>query len=472
MPQDVLPVTPADFSLTDWAEHVLAPLGQHPAPVHRHLIGFLERVASGQIDRLMLLLPPGHAKSTYASVLFPAWWFMRHPSSSIITACHTADLAGHFARKVRGLIEEHVPTLGYGLARGDRASSRWRTSEGGEYFASGIKGPITGRRADLILIDDPIKSHAEADSPGARDALWNWYRSDLATRLKPNGRIVLIMTRWHEDDLGGRLIEADPSWTIIRLPAIAETQDPMGRRTGEALWPEWESVAALERKRQSVGRRVWQALYQQDPAPDANALFVTARIQIIDPTPLPPGCREVRAWDLAATLPGEGRDPDWTVGIRLARLPGGSIPGGSIRGGSVIVTDIVRLRGGPAEVADIIVTTAGNDGPGVLIGLPQDPGQAGKQQAAWLTQRLAGYRVKASPETGAKLTRATPAAALVEAGLMSLHRAPWNRTFIDEIRDFPNGRKDDQVDALSRAISLLAETHTQPRRLNVPFLER
>jgi predicted phage terminase large subunit-like protein len=459
--QEALPAAPP-LSLIAWAEQALEPIGQTPARVHRLILAELERLAEGETDRLMLLLPPGHAKSTYASVLFPAWWFARHPASSIITACHTADLAEHFARQVRTVIADHSETLGYGLARTDRATARWRTTNRGDYFASGVRGPITGRRADLVLIDDPIKSHTEADSPGARDALWNWYRSDLATRLKPRGRIVLIMTRWHEDDLGGRLIHADPSWHLLKLPALAEAADPMGRAPGEALWPEWEDEAALARKRQSVGSRVWQALYQQNPGPDSNALFLTARIPVIEPEALPTGTREVRAWDLAATLPGEGRDPDWTVGIKLARLPTGQVR----------VTDIVRLRAGPAEVADAIVTTAGQDGAAVLIGLPQDPGQAGKQQVAWLIQRLAGYRVRASPETGAKLTRATPAAAQVEAGLLVLHRALWNRAFIDELRDFPNGRKDDQVDALSRGMALLGETIKQPRRLNVPFLER
>ncbi len=198
----------------------------------------LADVASGRIDRLMLLLPPGHAKSTYASVLFPAWWFTRHPASSIITACHTADLADHFARRVRDMVREHSPTLGYTLARDERAAARWRISTRGDYYACGIRGPITGRRADLVLIDDPIKSHTEADSQSARDALWNWYRSDLATRLKPGGRIVLIMTRWHQDDLGGRLLEADPSWHVVKLPALAEQNDPLGRAPGEALWPE------------------------------------------------------------------------------------------------------------------------------------------------------------------------------------------------------------------------------------------
>lgn len=219
------PVDAPSIDLLTWATHILEPWGQTPASHHRYILEKLNDVAEGRIDRLMLLLPPGHAKSTYASVIFPAWWFTRHPASSIITACHTADLADHFARRVRALVQENTETLGYGLARDDRAAARWRTTSRGEYFAAGIRGPITGRRADLVLIDDPVKSYAEADSSTARDALWNWYRSDLATRLKPGGRVVLIMTRWHQDDLGGRLIEADASWHVVRLPALAEAQD-------------------------------------------------------------------------------------------------------------------------------------------------------------------------------------------------------------------------------------------------------
>lgn len=454
------PASPPKLNLLAWATHALKPLDQTPATHHRHILERLDDVAEGRIDRLMLLLPPGHAKSTYASVLFPAWWFTRHPASSIITACHTADLADHFARRVRALVQEHTATLGYGLARDDRAAARWRTTTSGEYYAAGIRGPITGRRADLVLLDDPVKSHAEADSAASRDAIWNWYRSDLATRLKPGGRVVLIMTRWHQDDLGGRLIDADPNWTIVKLPAIAEAGDPLHRKPGEALWPEWEDEAALDRKRRTVGPRIWQALFQQNPNPDTDALFTTTRITVQDT--LPELQREVRAWDLAATLPEEGRDPDWTVGLKLAITADGA----------TVVTDIIRLRAGPTEIADTIVATANHDGPAVTIGLPQDPGQAGKQQIAWLTQRLAGHRVRASPETGSKLTRATPAAAAIDAGRLTLLRATWNRAFLDELRDFPQGRKDDQVDALSRAFSLITEQTTHPRRLNVPLFAR
>ncbi len=448
------------LNLVQWAEHVLAPLDQTPARHHRLLLARLDDIAEGRIDRLMLLLPPGHAKSTYASVLFPAWWFTRHPATSVISACHTADLADHFARRVRSLVLEHTATLGYGLAKDDRAASRWRTTARGEYYGAGIRGPITGRRADLVLLDDPVKSHAEADSSAARDSLWNWYRSDLSTRLKPGGRVVLIMTRWHEDDLGGRLLDTDPTWNVIKLPALAELNDPLGRSPGEALWPEWEDEAALERKRRSVGKRIWQSLFQQDPAPDTDALFATTKIQVVDTAP--PIIKEIRAWDLAATLPGEGRDPDWTVGLKLAVT----------ENKQYFITDVIRLRAGPTEVANTIVATASQDGPSVTIGLPQDPGQAGKQQIAWLTQRLSGYRIRASPETGSKLTRATPAASAVDAGLVSLLRATWNRALLDELREFPQGRKDDQVDSLSRAFSLVIESSVQPRRLNVPFFAR
>ncbi len=220
--------------LLDWVQ--LA--GFAPAAHHSHLIMELESVSRGDIDRLMVLMPPGSAKSTYASVLFPAWWFTQHPASSVIAASHTAELAQHFGRQVRNLIAEHGPRLGFALADDSRAAGRWQIvrdgyKSRGEYFAAGVRGPITGRRADLAVIDDPVKSQAEADSQILREHAWNWFRSDLLTRLKPRGRIVLIMTRWHVDDLGGRLMAQQPEqWRVIRLPALAEADDPLGRADG------------------------------------------------------------------------------------------------------------------------------------------------------------------------------------------------------------------------------------------------
>ena len=153
--------------------------------------------------------------------------------------------------------ERYGDRLGYHLHANRHAAGQWQTTERGEYFATGIRGPLIGRRADLVIIDDPVKSEAEADSLLLRDRVWNWYRFDVTTRLKPRGRVVLIMTRWHMDDLAGRLLAQHPAeWRVLRLPALAEENDPLERPPGAALWPEWEDEAALQRKRETIGERM------------------------------------------------------------------------------------------------------------------------------------------------------------------------------------------------------------------------
>ena len=447
--------------LTDWATSALEPQGQSPAAHHRLLISELEKVATGATDRLMLLLPPGSAKSTYASVLFPAWWFTQHAQSSIIAASHTADLAHHFGRQVRDIVATQGERLGYTLTPHSRAAGRWQTSSGGSYFAAGIRGPLTGRRADLAIIDDPIKSHAEADNANHRDLIWNWYRADLMTRLKPAGRIVLIMTRWHEDDLGGRLLSHQrDQWRLLRLPALAEPEDPLNRPEGAPLWPEWENADALHRKKTTVGERVWSAMYQQNPHPAHGTLFAIRPIQFVDTSPL--SGRSVRAWDLASTAKRSDNNPDWTAGLKLHRSDNDHFT----------VTDIIRLQGSPHEVEEAILQTARIDGHSVTISLPKDPGSAGGFVTSYLVGKLAGHNIIISPETGSKAARATPVAAQIEAGNVSILRASWNHAFIEELRDFPHGTKDDQVDALSRAFNNLITAGTPARRMTVPFLAR
>jgi len=445
----------------DWARLALAAAGQAPAAHHLLLIEALEALTAGSVDRLMVLMPPGSAKSTYASVLFPAWWFVRHPASNVIAAAHTADLAAHFGRRTRNLMEEHAERLGYALAEDARAADNFRTSDGGTYYATGVHGHVVGRRADLVLIDDPVRSQAEADSRGMREHLWNWFRSDLTTRLKPGGRIVLVMTRWHEDDLGGRLLESGEAWRCLRLPALAEDDDPLGRAPGAALWPEWEDASALARKRAAVGERSWAALYQQRPRPLTGTLFKTVQIATLEAAPATIAA-SVRAWDLAATGAEHAADPDWTVGLKLAREPGGRF----------VVLDVVRLRGGPHDVEAAITHTAQQDGRATPVALPQDPGQAGRAQVLYLTRRLAGFHVVASPESGAKQTRAMPVASQIDAGNLAIVRGAWNGALLEELRDFPHGRKDDQVDALSRAFAELTGGAAPARQLKVPLFQR
>lgn len=238
------------------------------------LIDKLEAVSRGEIDRLAVFMPPGSAKSTYASSLFPAWYLANHPQDAVIAASHTQELADHWGRRVRNLIGQEGLTLGIQLAPDSTAAGRWELASGGAYFAAGVGGSITGRRADLAIIDDPVKSRQDADSEHVRNRTWDWYRADLYTRLKPGARIVLIQTRWHEDDLAGRVLQADDGWHVLNLPAICEeSDDPLGRQLGDALWPEWESVEALERKRAAVGERDWLALYQQKPTADQGTFF-------------------------------------------------------------------------------------------------------------------------------------------------------------------------------------------------------
>jgi predicted phage terminase large subunit-like protein len=443
-----------------FAQHALEDQLQVPARHHEALIAALERVADGSTDRLMVQMPPGAAKSTYTSVLFPAWWFARHPASQIIAACHTSSLATHLGRRVRNVISQYGDDLGIRLATGSRAATEFGLASGGEYFAAGVRGPITGRRADLVLIDDPIKSWAEADSRGARDALADWYRGELMARLKPRGRIILIMTRWHEDDLAGRLLRQDDPWTVLRLPALAEADDPLGRQPGEALWPEWEDAEAISRKRRAVGERAFAALYQQQPRSDEGSLFDMSRITLLD---IPPATRrQVRAWDLAATAPAPGRDPDYTVGLKL----------GETETGRLVVLDVIRRRARAAEVEMLLAETAKLDGAQTLVGLAQDPGQAGVAQIAYLKRSLSGFEVVATPETGAKLTRAMPAAAQIDSGNLDMVRSLWTDALLAELRSFPDGEKDDQVDALARAVTMLATRPAASRRINIPFLHR
>lgn len=439
--------------------------GLAPAAHHRFLLESLDLITEGEVKRLLVLMPPGSAKSTYTSVIFPIWWFMQHPRSSVIAASHTATLVEHFSRRIQALIDEHHNKIGFDLLPGDRSASHWRTSTGGEYYAVGVRGAITGRRADLVIIDDPVKSMGEADSAKHRQYVWDWYTAELTTRLKPDARIVIIMTRWHQQDLGGQLIaRGSEDWRILRLPAIAEDCDPIGRPPGAPLWPEWESLDALNKKQTVVGSRIWSALFQQSPQSSAGLLFNVDQFQSIDQerSSQPSPGRIVRAWDLAATPESGQYDADWTVGLKLALE----------EGGRYIVEDIVRLKGNYRVVQDAILATAGADGHSVVISLPIDPGQAGKSQIAQLSSLLAGYRIYSSREQGSKVSRALLAAAQIEAGNFALRRGSWNQAFIDELISFPQGTKDDQVDALSRAFITLLDFPNNGRRLFVPFSTR
>ena len=249
-------------------------LGFVPAAHHRLLIAALEAVERGECRRLMVFMPPGSAKSTYASVLFPAWFLGRHPEASVILASHTQDLSERFGRRCRNLVagEAHRNVFDVGVAADRQSAASWETERGGEFFAIGIGGALTGRRGDLAILDDPVKGREDADSERSQQTTWEWFINDWLPRLKPGAAQILIMTRWSEGDLGGRLIEREASaWKVIELPMEAMPGDLLGRQPGERLWPQWFSEEQVEIAKKDT--RAWNALYQQQPASEEGDYF-------------------------------------------------------------------------------------------------------------------------------------------------------------------------------------------------------
>lgn len=443
--------------------------GYRVGPQHRLLCEKLDAVERGEIKRLMVFMPPRHGKSELTSKRFPAWFLGRNPGKQVITASYSADLAQDFGRHARNIVassEFAALFPGVGVAGDSAARDKWHTTKGGVYTAAGVAGSLTGKGAHVALIDDPIKGRQEAESDTVRNAVWDWYRSVLRTRLMPGGAIVLVLTRWHPDDLAGRLLEemqngTGESWDVLSLPAIADNaDDALGRQIGEPLWPDVFDLAELEAIKKAVGARDWSALYQQQPTPGEGVLIKAAMLGVVDEAPV--GGSIVRRWDLAATRQMGTRDPDWTVGLKMSRAPDGRF----------YILDMVRFRGGPDEVEATIKATAQQDGRGVHVVIPQDPGQAGVAQAQYLVRKLAGYRAKAVRETGDKATRAAPFASQVNAGNVSLVRAPWNRAFIEECVSFPAGTHDDQVDAASGAFEAVCPNRTPMPKFTPDIINR
>lgn len=378
------------------------------------------------------------------SVIFVPWFIANYPGSAILSCSNTDRLVKGFSKKVRRLIEQHSNVLGVDFLKGSEANDEWETTNGCQYTVLGVGSANQGRRADLVIIDDPFPSAEDAQSKTYRDQVYTWFKDDILPRSKPGARIVIINTRFHEDDLSGRLLSDNAAaWNLLSLQAVAEGDDPLGRLPGELLWPEYQDQAFYDEL--ELSGTTWNALYQQRPSDPDGSIFKVEQISVLPAAPA--STQIVRAWDLAATKQVGSRDPDWTVGLKLALHPDGRLT----------VLDVVRFRGDPQDVEAAILNTAAQDGRSVRIGLPQDPGGAGKTQARYLVSKLQGYSVEVSTETGSKETRAMPIASQANVGNLQILQAHWNRLFLEELAAFPTGKKDDQVDALSRAASMLIE---------------
>jgi predicted phage terminase large subunit-like protein len=415
--------------------------GYKPAKHHLLLIDALEAVERGEIPRLMVCMPPGSAKSTYASVEFPSWFIGRNPALSIIAASHTQELAERFGRRVRNVVAgaEFGRVFGVGVADDSASAGRWDTTRGGEYFAAGVGGSITGRRADLAIIDDPVKSREDADSDRQRDKAWEWYTNDLLTRLKPGARQIVVMTRWHEDDLGGRILERERErWRVVELAMEALPGDPLGRKPGERLWPDWftDDMVAVAK----MDKRAWYALYQQQPSSEEGSFF---RREWLKEWAKRPGELHIYGTSDYAVTDGGG---DYTV----HRIWGVASNG-----------DLYRLDGWRGQTSSDVWIERKLD-----LMQRHKPfawfGEAGVIQKAiepMLTRRMRERRVFCRcewlPSIADKPTRARGFQA--RAAMGAVHFEPG--ADIEEFIRFPAGKNDDDVDAASLIGRALDEAH-------------
>jgi len=434
-----------------------------PEAAHALIAATLERVVGGELTRLMIWAPPQHGKSELASVRLPPFWLAHRPDDPVILCSYAASLAYAKSREARALIESPAFETLYSDVRTDRSSRAvdyWRIAgRRGGVLAAGVGGPITGHGAQLGIIDDPFENWKQAQSRTIRNTVWDWYRATFRTRIWENGAIVLIMTRWHEDDLAGRLLaEQGDEWTVLRLPALAETQkqrdeqhrrlglpvgvgDPVGREPGQALCPLRFSEASLAEIRRDVGSMVWMAEYQASPIQPEGNRFKRDWFPIVDASPTE--ATRVRYWDKAATAGGG----DYTAGVLMARAEG-----------RYYVEDVVRGQWSSGAREKVIRQTAELDRARghVTIWVEQEPGSSGKDSAEATVRNLAGFDVHVERATGDKAVRAEPYAAQCEAGNVRLVRGAWNGAYIAEMTAFPNGTNDDQVDGSSGAFNKLA----------------
>lgn len=425
---------------------------------HAKLCEKLDKFARGEIPRLIVSMPPRHGKSELVSRRLPAFVFGINPDAQIIATSYGADLAARMNRDVQRIMETpHYArlfpksTLNESNARTTAAGAALRNSDmfeivghAGVYRAAGVGGAITGMGANFAIIDDPIKNQEEADSITYRDKVWDWYTSTLFTRLEKNASVLLTMTRWHEDDLAGRLIslaKQDPNadqWEVFEFPAIKETnenpEDP--RAIGEALWPDKYNLERLAKIKASAGSRVWGALYQQRPTALEGGIVKRGWIKFYKQLPARLD-EEIQSWDLSFK---ETKTSDFVVGQVWARA-----------GANKYLLAEIRDRMDIVGAINAISTTAGRF-PKTYAKLVEDKAN-GPAVIQLLKNKISGL-IAVTPE-GSKESRLSAVAPEFEAGNVFLPDpsiAPWVHDYIEELVNFPNGAHDDRVDATSQAL--------------------
>lgn len=397
--------------------------------------------------RLIISAPPRHGKSRLITIGTSIWIQEVLRTANIILTSYGGDLSRDFGREVRNIIEDNHDILDVRIAPDKAQAGAWANQWGGGMFSVGLGGPITGRGANVLLIDDYIKEIKEALSETTREYIWNWFSTTAFTRLEPGGTCIIIATRWHYDDLIGRILRHNPGgkWEYVHIPAIAtQDNDVLGRMKGEALFPERYPIEVLEERKATLGTFFFNALFQQTPEnPDAkwaDGNWLT----IVEPPANLAALPKARVWDLAASENGG----DYTTGGLYAYDKAID---------TLYVLNMIRRQLSPGAVEVLVQDTAKADGLGVKVYVEQEPGASGKALVHhYNVTVLPEYVVEAVPATDGKSTRAQPMLAAAEAGHVKLLKGSWNEAFISEFGTFPVGDHDDQVDNASIAYTKMS----------------
>jgi predicted phage terminase large subunit-like protein len=429
-------------------------LPEHLEVIDEALVEAVAAQEGARSDRpriLLVAVPPRHGKSTLISHFAPAWYLGLFPERRVILASYEADFAAGWGAKARDLLAEHGPGLfGVEIDQAKRAAGEWALrGRGGGMVSVGVGGAITGRGAHLLIIDDPVKNAEQASSEVIRERQWEWWLATTRSRLEPGGLVVVLMTRWHESDLGGRLLtghrDGGDAVREIRLPALAEREDPLGRAPGQALWPERYSVAYHEHTRETIGAYWWAAMYQGRPSPNEGGIFERRDFRYFELRDgrallrLPEGgskeidpnyCSKATYVDLAVS---ERQTADYTVALQVWVTEEREL----------LITDVIRKRiPGPAQVKFLAENHIGTLKVEAI----------GYQTALIQALREQGLPVEPVHPDKDKVTRASVAGAQYRSGKIYHRRgAPWLHDFEAELLAFPAGEHDDQVDPLAYA---------------------
>jgi predicted phage terminase large subunit-like protein len=434
----------------------------------------LEAVTKGQIRRLLINVPPGFMKSMTTCVFWEAWEWgpMAMPWIKYLLFSYAADLTVRDNRKCRLLIDSEWYQQRWGsqfkFSSDQNQKQRYENDKRGFRLASSVGGLGTGERGNRIIFDDPHNVKQALSDVQRLEAI-TWHKETASTRtINKDSVFIGIMQRIHLNDLTGYILETEgEDWVQVCIPMEYDgrkfsspirpkaykgpdkEQYEWDNRTqpDELAWPERFPREEVDRLKKTLGPYGAAAQLQLNPIPRSGSIFDITKIETVDAVPVGRK-RTIRYWDLASTQKSiASPDPDWTVGLKLAIYDDGSM----------LVEDVVRMRDTPAKVEKAIKNTSTQDGKSVYIGIPNDPGQAGKHQVRYYVTQLVGFTVYSLIESGSKEDRAEPISSQVSVGNLRILRGAWNKVFLEELQVFPAGKKD-QVDALSGAFSLLMDT--------------